>query len=486
LTPPPTPDLRQPLGDGPAQKFVDFFNSAVPEFHKMPLPPVSALPASKVLAIPPQDTDDVYLRPGQAAFLTSNQCQGCHDTSAQLSIQTPGTPRQWAPPGTSFQYSVQGPGSPPKGGNTFNISQYGEWSVSIMALASRDPAFLSQVETERVLHKHVEPSSIDNFCYRCHGPMGQRQFHIDNGGDPTQVPPGTPLKPQPNFNHFMTYSTPESCRTYSGFPCNQPTAQPPFAKYGGLARDGISCTMCHHLGPQDGKPPADPWSVFYGFRNPAVAGLENRGCRSVCRVDALQPHQVRSAGAGPAQSYLGAARLTPPSSTPAVAGIWGHTQNFNATTVTRDFMPRASSAGLPRGDRAGDPAEYPKIRNGYQIRRTGRSRRRTYPGTKNKPCPPVKPLPNGLFDPRSIRVRHVRTDDVLRWAASASFGGASPRTSCTFCHMPNAEPDDGDRQHQRSGATAPPGRRRTAGFQAAIRADIRWPSPRTRATRAID
>ena len=55
--------------------------------------------------------------------------------------------------------------------------------------------------------------------------------------------------------------------------CSQPGAQTKFAKYGGLARDGISCALCHHLGPHD-TPQSDPWEVFYGFKDPAVAGLE--------------------------------------------------------------------------------------------------------------------------------------------------------------------------------------------------------------------
>src|SRR5262249_30163406 len=44
LTPPASSQLRQPLGDGAAQQFIDFFNSAVMEFQKKPLPPVSSLP----------------------------------------------------------------------------------------------------------------------------------------------------------------------------------------------------------------------------------------------------------------------------------------------------------------------------------------------------------------------------------------------------------------------------------------------------------
>lgn len=447
LTPPPSPRLRQPLSDAAAQRFIDFFNSAVPEFQKKPLPPVSSLPASSVLAIPPQSTDNVYLRHDQPGFLTSDQCQGCHDSSALLSMQSGGG-RQWAPPATSYQYSVQGPGAPPAGGDKFNISQFGEWSVSIMALASRDPAFLSQVETERVLHDQVEPSSIDNFCYRCHGPMGQRQFHIDHGGDPTQVPPGTPLKPEPNFNHFMIYSTQAGCN-YPGFPCTQPGAQPRFAKYGGLARDGVSCTLCHHLGPQEGPPLTDPWEVFYGYKNPAMAALEKPVGLPYPFAGAVLYNLKKLAAPepDPLDGYIGAARFTP-GSNPAVAEIWGHTQNFNVPTVTRDFMPKGELCGGCHVVIAPEiPVKYPTIRNMDQIQPDGSIAPPYYPGTSasgkpGKPCPPVKPLPNSKkFDPTTDPCvqQSFEQSTYLEWAASASFGGATPQTSCTFCHMPNAE-----------------------------------------------
>jgi hypothetical protein len=450
LTPPATAQLRQPLGNIQAQQFIKFFNTAVVEFQKKPLPPVSSLPSSKVLAIPGEITDNVYLRPSQTAFITSNQCQGCHDTTALISMQSNGQ-RRWAPTATSFKYSVQGPGSSPPGGNLFNISQYGEWSVSIMALASRDPAFLSQVETERVLHKLVEPTSIDNFCYRCHGPMGQRQFHIDNGGDPTQVPTGTPLPPEPNFSHLMTYSTAQGCN-YPGFPCNQPGAQPAFAKYGGLARDGISCTMCHHIGPQEGPPPADPWEVFYGFKNPAVAGLEKplglpypfagSVLYNLNKFSAPDPDSLNG--------YAGAARFAPRSKPPA-ADIFGHSQNFNVSTITRDFMPKGELCGGCHVVIAPEvPIQYPTVRNGYQINPNNPNAPPTQPafypdsigpGKTPRPCPPVKPLPNGKYDPTvdpCVQQSFEQTT-YLEWAASASFGGATPQTSCTFCHMPNAE-----------------------------------------------
>lgn len=444
LTPPPRPALRQPLGDAPAQQFVDFFNSAVPAFQKKPIDPVSSLPIAKVLSIPGQDTDDVYQHQGENAFLTSNQCQACHDSTALLSKQSNGV-RTWAPTPTSFKYSQQGPGGPSKGGDKFNISQYGEWSVSIMALASRDPAFLSQVETERVLHAAVEPSSVDNFCYRCHGPMGQRQFHLDHGGDPTQAPPPATPKSEPNFNHFMTYATQEGCG-HPGFPCNQPTAQPEFARYGALARDGISCTMCHHIGPQEGPPPADPWTVFYGFKNPAVAGLEKPvGLPYPFAGSVLYNlKELTAPEPDPLAGYTGSAHLAE-GPKPQVAAIYGHAQSFNASTVTRDFMPKGELCGGCHVVVAPEiPAEYPTIRNSTQIdpnHPKAPPGPAMYPNDHTKACPPVQPLANGKYDPTvdpCVQQSFEQTT-YLEWAASASFGGANPPTSCTYCHMPNAE-----------------------------------------------
>lgn len=444
LTPPQSPELRQPLSSAAAQQFIDFYNSAVAEFRKKPLPPAAALPVSSIVGIPPQKTDNIYLHTGKASFVTSNQCQGCHDTTSLLSMQS-ASGRMWAPPATSFKYSVQGPGAPPAGGSKFNISQFGEWSVSIMALASRDPAFLSQVETERVLHDHVEPSSIDNFCYRCHGPMGQRQIHVDNGGDPTQFPPGTPLGNQPNFSHLMIYATEEGCNK-PGFPCNQPGAQTKFAKYGGLARDGISCALCHHLGPHD-TPQSDPWEVFYGFKDPPVAGLEKPAGLPYPFAGSISYNfgKFSAPEPDPIDSYAGAAHFTP-GSNPPIAEIYGHQQNFNIPTVTRDFMPKGELCGGCHVVIAPEiPVKYPQIRNSYQIRSDGSIAPPYYPGTSvngapGKPCPPVKPLPNGNYDPTTdpcVQQSFEQTT-YLEWAASASFGGATPQTSCTFCHMPNA------------------------------------------------
>jgi hypothetical protein len=248
----------------------------------------------------------------------------------------------------------------------------------------------------------------------------------------------------------MIYSTPNGCQT-KAFPCSQPQAQPIFSKYGGLARDGISCTLCHHIGPQEGPATADPWEVFYGFGNQAVADLEKPvGLPYPFAGSVLYNLKKFSAPEpDPIDNYLGAAHLIPATqSNPQIADIYGHTQNFNADTVTRDFMPKGELCGGCHVVIAPEiPIKYPTVRNSYQVQPNGSVNPQAYyPGTigangVGKPCPPVTPLPNGKFDPTvdpCVQQSFEQTT-YLEWGASASFGGATPQTSCTFCHMPNAE-----------------------------------------------
>jgi hypothetical protein len=103
-------------------------------------------------------------------------------------------------------------------GRARNVSQFGEWSASLMGLAGRDPVFHAQLESEKAL-RPAQAAYLDNTCYRCHGVMGQRQLALD--------------KQQP-FQHDMVYAT----------------GTDPSAKYGALARDGVSCTVCHHISPE--------------------------------------------------------------------------------------------------------------------------------------------------------------------------------------------------------------------------------------------
>ncbi|HEX8691976.1 MAG TPA: hypothetical protein VF746_06135 [Longimicrobium sp.] len=162
-------------------------------------------------AFPVETYDHVVPGPGgPEQFLTSDQCTGCHSASTfNMALITAG------------------------GRDTFNLSPYGEWRASLMGLAGRDPVFHAQRESEVARFPDLR-TFIDTTCYRCHGVMGQRQAKLD----------GT------MFRHDMVYAGPGE----------------PGAKYGALARDGISCMACHQvsaIAPGDtatftGRFPVDP------------------------------------------------------------------------------------------------------------------------------------------------------------------------------------------------------------------------------------
>lgn len=153
-----------------------------------------AAPTSRT-AFPVETYDHVVAGPkGPEQFLTSDQCTGCHSASTF---------------NMAFISADQR--------DTFNLSPYGEWRASLMGLAGRDPVFHAQRESE-IARFPMNRTFIDTTCYRCHGVMGQRQATID----------GT------MFRHDMVYATPGQ----------------PGAKYGALARDGISCMSCHQISQQ--------------------------------------------------------------------------------------------------------------------------------------------------------------------------------------------------------------------------------------------
>jgi len=140
-------------------------------------------------------------RGGPSVFVTSDQCAVCHDATGTLSGLMPNMILQ----------AQDGP---------VNLSQYGEWRYSMMGLAGRDPVFFAQLDTESTLHKNLvgKPDGaafVQDLCLRCHGVMGQRQFHIDNPG------PGK----------LLTRAVLQDTRS----------------RYGALARDGVSCAVCHHI-----------------------------------------------------------------------------------------------------------------------------------------------------------------------------------------------------------------------------------------------
>jgi hypothetical protein len=141
---------------------------------------------------------------GHRRFITSSNCQACHDAVQLYSVLPNMAVKEEPSPGQT---------------SLVNLSPNSEWRYSMMGLSGRDPVFFAQLESERVLHPELA-DQIDNKCLSCHGVMGQRQFKIDRGPDAL-------------FTHQHAQALPGSVDE----------------KYGALARDGVSCVICHQMSP---------------------------------------------------------------------------------------------------------------------------------------------------------------------------------------------------------------------------------------------
>ena len=241
---------------------------------------------SSVDRMPSQTYDDVVVGGKQKVvlgkdpvyFQTSTQCLGCHTPFA-----------------TGLQYDMATPVPASEqaklGGALFDHSPYALWAASPMGLAGRDPIFFAQLESEERFHPQ-QAKLIQDTCLQCHGIMGQRQYALD-----LETANGNCGQFQRNLANAVPY------------PSGNPTAAN--ASYGALARDGISCTTCHHvvMGADADKyrnlpanrcvaqkqtsfnPPAThsgfaltftgnffvgPWNELYGpFENPKTKLMEN-------------------------------------------------------------------------------------------------------------------------------------------------------------------------------------------------------------------
>jgi hypothetical protein len=189
-----------------------------PDFLKL-FPDLPLVPAPAVKRFPGETFDHIPSGPvAPQGFLTSSQCLGCHSASNE---------------NMAFLFA-EGPQAP------INLSPYTEWRASMMGLAGRDPIFHAQLESEKAM-RPSQAAFLDNTCYRCHGVMGQRQLESD--------------KNQP-FEHSMVYALTEDAD----------------GKYGALARDGVSCAVCHRISKEElgmpatftGKFKLDPANVSNG------------------------------------------------------------------------------------------------------------------------------------------------------------------------------------------------------------------------------
>jgi hypothetical protein len=177
------------------------------------------VPLTSVKRFPGESFDHVVSPAGgPQGFITSSECLGCHSASRENMAFL-------------FAEKLQPP---------INLSPYTEWRASMMGLAGRDPIFHAQLESEKSMRPSLT-GFFDNTCYRCHGVMGQRQLEADK---------------QEPFKHDMVYAR----------------ADDRDAKYGALARDGISCDVCHRISKEElgspqtftGKFKIDPANVANG------------------------------------------------------------------------------------------------------------------------------------------------------------------------------------------------------------------------------
>ncbi len=184
---------------------------------------------------PGQWADHVVAGPhGSDPYITSDNCLGCHGGLGG------------APYGLTM-FAQTGP----EYGIGYNLSEYGEWRWSPMGLAGRDPVFHSQIEGElAVLDAEFPPekarpakTALLNFCLSCHGAMGQRQLQQDALRGRVSEITGKPLDPNFKLEYFdLTTALDKNGLTQKNYE---------YHKYGNLAREGVSCTICHHIDPPD-------------------------------------------------------------------------------------------------------------------------------------------------------------------------------------------------------------------------------------------
>lgn len=167
-------------------------------------------PAANVQPMPSQTYDNTWVTAGGPTaadtFLTSSQCIGCHDAGS-----------------TGLQFDMTRPN--PHGNTLANLSPYATWRSSPMGLAGRDPFFFAQLASETQTFHPDAADTVQTVCLGCHGITGERQFNID-----TKLAGG-------------------QCSTFERSAVDTLPWEGPghMAKYGMLARDGVSCTACHRM-----------------------------------------------------------------------------------------------------------------------------------------------------------------------------------------------------------------------------------------------
>ena len=152
-----------------------------------------------------------------SGLVTSDQCLGCHDAGS-----------------TGLQFDMTEPA--PDGKLLLNHSPYGSWRTSPMGMAGRDPIFYAQLASELDKFHPQSKELVQDTCFGCHGVLGQRRYGAE----------GTGADACRTFTRSMVDATP--------YPDDNKLAT--LARFGALARDGVSCQACHRVD-LTGKPNMD-------------------------------------------------------------------------------------------------------------------------------------------------------------------------------------------------------------------------------------
>ena len=229
---PRSPSPTRPVR-GADPKMLSFFDA---------IPPVRL---EEVSLLPPVTHDWVVSRRDRSQeFLTSNQCMNCH-----AGLLAPFGPTMFVPAGMSVEYGAPGR----------DVSPYGEWRWTPMGLAGRDPIVYAQIESEiHTLREEfrADPASsarlcetLTDACLSCHGAMGKRQFDIDHPGGSTKF----------SLYGVRAVAAPTEHLGHGA------------AMYGALARDGVSCVICHRMQPRE-QPADDHRPPLQYFLETSITG----------------------------------------------------------------------------------------------------------------------------------------------------------------------------------------------------------------------
>jgi hypothetical protein len=198
---------------------------------------------AKARPLPGENYDHIVPPHGKAQlFLTSDQCSGCHAGNTYGNVMLVAA----------------------NGKVSADLSPYGEWRWSPMGLAGRDPVFFTQLDSEiaflDTLGDPKKTASVVDLCFSCHGAMGQRGVKLESGGKKL-------------FQREWIYETDKHSEHFEP---------------GALARDGVSCTVCHHIKRDDSPLPeflrttltgdfryTKPEELGGPFENPSTPPMKN-------------------------------------------------------------------------------------------------------------------------------------------------------------------------------------------------------------------